>query len=177
MNKKTAKSLFYYRFCTCTNANIFQTKFTYRSTWTFLLFLQARFGRTPTKIAMGIKPIKTPRENPEGNLKSDCSCGLSFANSSQLFFHQTKFDHFVDYCALCDKKYSSVAKLKRHIESLHAGSEFYCEVCGRKFNRIDNLKAHEHLVHGINKCRACAAVFQTKPELKLHLIEIHGSRK
>ena len=145
-----------------------------------LLFLQARFKSPYMKIAMGVKPIKsasnTPRENPERTVDLGCSCGLTFANSSQLFFHQTKFDHFTNYCVLCDKTYSSVPKLKRHIESLHAGSEFTCDLCNRKFNRIDNLRAHEQCVHGFFKCGTCAAMFLSKPELKLHLIEVHGKK-
>ena len=143
----------------------------------YSLFFQRKQKRTG-KGAMGSKPTLAGEYAFQGQTSNlTCGCGQSFSNNSQLFFHQTKFDHFTDYCALCDKKYSSIPKLKRHIESLHAGSEYYCLVCTRKFNRIDNLKAHERMVHGIIKCRSCGAVFNTREDLKKHLFDVHGSRK
>ena len=143
-----------------------------------LFILQKKQKRTPTKMATGATPLLARKYSYfDQNQNLNCACGQNFSNSAQLFFHQTKFDHFTDYCTLCEKKFSSVPKLKRHIESLHAGSEYYCGLCGRKFNRIDNLKAHERMVHGISKCRTCAAVFDNNIDLKKHLLDAHGSRK
>ena len=50
-------------------------------------------------------------------------------------------------CNICDLRYSSKSKLKRHVNSKHLEIKFPCHECGKKFSDADSVKRHIDSVH------------------------------
>ncbi|XP_055870200.1 zinc finger protein 107-like [Biomphalaria glabrata] len=74
-------------------------------------------------------------------------------------------------CALCQKHFISLSRLKRHL-LIHSGERPYkCKVCSKSFNQSSTLKRH-HLIHGIHqktyKSKTCRISFSTSSKLKSH---------
>ena len=55
--------------------------------------------------------------------------------------HHCELEMYV--CDLCNRKFSTQGRLKRHRESVHRQSAgFSCQVCGQRFYRKDVLQRH-----------------------------------
>ena len=66
-------------------------------------------------------------------------CDQEFSSAEALFQHQVDVGHLGITCHLCTREYSSIGKLKRHIETVHSDAKNYaCMLCSSAFNRQDN---------------------------------------
>ncbi|XP_055305996.1 zinc finger protein 2-like isoform X2 [Sitodiplosis mosellana] len=81
-------------------------------------------------------------------------------------------------CVFCDKTFSSLKMLRRHIQIVHkqvrleSRSEHLCELCGKKYNAKWNLQLHKRFVHfegGPVKCPKCPKMFKCQPYLDIHI--------
>jgi hypothetical protein len=77
-------------------------------------------------------------------------------------------------CDECGQRFSGLnqrANLRRHVESVHAQSQFHCDVegCNVTFNRIDNLRVHAVNAHSGKPCERpdCTYVATDQSEMKL----------
>ena len=51
-------------------------------------------------------------------------------------------------CNSCEKAYTRIDGLKRHIQTVHEGHKDHkCEVCSKSFSMAHHLKKHIHAVH------------------------------
>ncbi|XP_017091330.2 zinc finger protein weckle [Drosophila bipectinata] len=119
-----------------------------------------------------------PSESPQ--LECD-QCGLSFSRASQLNAHyrthQSSKEKQDNCCPHCNKNFTTVGTLKRHIEGVHKQIKPYeCALCGKGFKYLTGLKEHK-LVHTDDcpfECPVCRRRFKNKARLKIHS-DIHSS--
>ena len=103
------------------------------------------------------------------------NCGREFSSPLRLLVHQYESNHLSVLCFVCDKSFSRRENLRRHIKSLHLQEEHVCDQCieRRCYNRSDNLFAHQMKVHGMVRCKYCAAGFTDIKCLKEHMTMHH----
>ena len=77
---------------------------------------------------------------------------------------------------------SQMAKLKRHIESVHEKTKpFKCDICDYRASRKSHLKKHIELVHYEEtkpfKCDICDYSCSYKTNLKKHIESVHEGKE
>jgi DNA-directed RNA polymerase subunit RPC12/RpoP len=74
-------------------------------------------------------------------------------------------------CEKCDKTFSDVRYLAKHMR-VHTGSQPYlCKTCGKKFSRSDNLATHMRIHTGSQPylCKTCGKKFSDASNLATHI--------
>ena len=86
-------------------------------------------------------------------------------------------------CNSCDKKYSVLKTLQRHVREYHL-NKYTCDSCNVEFGRKENLNRHiasqicfvtDELENLTFKCKKCKKLFLTQEKLNNH--EIHNCTK
>ena len=84
-------------------------------------------------------------------------------------------------CKLCEKSFTTLGNLKRHINVHHEGHKDYsCDSCGKHFSQAATLKRHIHTIHEGQKdykCDSCDKLFFHAHQLKSHIQKIHADVK
>lgn len=109
-----------------------------------------------------------------GEMEKVCkSCLLVFPNSWTLKKHASRCHHGGDRkfaCHVCNSRFTSPAKLKRHA-LIHTGERPYaCRFCRKCFNQTSTLKTHERIHTGEcpYKCKTCGRMFRHLSTLRKH---------
>nr|XP_016923825.1 zinc finger protein 184 [Drosophila suzukii] len=130
------------------------------------------------------------RRNSIGSAKYSCSvpeCGATFKRLDQLDRHEYHHTGIKKHaCAYegCDKTYSIVTHLKRHLRSTHERPDatvkktVKCalEECSKMFISVSNMTRHMRETHEsprVYPCSHCSAKFSQKLKLKRHEIREH----
>nr|XP_022305813.1 zinc finger protein 93-like [Crassostrea virginica] len=86
-------------------------------------------------------------------------------------------------CEYCDKRFSEIASLRRHVFSLHTAEKpfFMCEYCSARFSYKHKLKSHikvKHTCKGLTLylCEICGKNFNCSSHLALHRRVHSGER-
>jgi uncharacterized Zn-finger protein len=74
---------------------------------------------------------------------------------------------------LCEKAYSNLFNLKRHIESFHKGIKKHtCDICNRALSSKQNLREHKFKHFGMKpyicSYKGCRASYRQSSQLALH---------
>ena len=71
-------------------------------------------------------------------------------------------------CEICEKKFSQMKTLKKHVSSVHETETFQCEICNIIFSKEAILKRHVSSVHEnkLFECEICDKTFSTKGNFK-----------
>ncbi|XP_061727420.1 zinc finger protein 287-like [Cydia pomonella] len=89
------------------------------------------------------------------------------------------------YCALCDKRFASVATHRQHlrVSRRHVAEtdfSFVCNECGKKFVNKTRLRDHvdwEHLKKIKFRCQLCNKPFKCHTSLYVHLQNVHRNKE
>ncbi|XP_006792423.1 gastrula zinc finger protein 5-1-like [Neolamprologus brichardi] len=105
-----------------------------------------------------------------------CSlCNKSFSCLFQLEKHVATHQPSKRFrCLECGKSFTQKTRLRTH-QSVHTGERpFSCKICGKMFSRQDNCLRHERFHSGLEpySCRQCGKSFTVLGNLKIHE-EIH----
>ncbi|XP_047039695.1 zinc finger protein 2-like isoform X2 [Helicoverpa zea] len=89
------------------------------------------------------------------------------------------------YCALCDKRFASVATYRQHLRVsrrhvTETDFSFTCHECGKKFVSKTRLRDHidwEHLNNIKFRCQLCNKAFKCHTSLYVHLQNVHRNKE
>uniref|UniRef100_A0A914BUK1 C2H2-type domain-containing protein n=1 Tax=Acrobeloides nanus TaxID=290746 RepID=A0A914BUK1_9BILA len=79
-------------------------------------------------------------------------------------------------CEHCDKSYSTLSNMKRHIDIKHLEIKTECFYCGQPFTGLEYCRNYGevHKNENIYKCEICGAKYTTKGGLRKHQRSMHA---
>ena len=82
-------------------------------------------------------------------------------------------------CGKCDKKLTTNAGLRHHVNSMHIGKLFRCEFCESIFKSRSHLNRHINAIHSNMEqisCEKCNKTILGRENLKAHNRYMHETR-
>ena len=77
-------------------------------------------------------------------------------------------------CEDCDKSYTALNTLRKHVQSVHEGLKHQCEVCKYKTHSRSILVTHSKIHDGKKyRCDICSQYYSTELSLKSHKKDQH----
>ncbi|CAK1588478.1 unnamed protein product [Parnassius mnemosyne] len=125
--------------------------------------------------------LNDEKEQSAENGGRACSqCGKLYKNANTLHMHfmlKHPEDKIEVQCTSCNKKYSSLLSLQKHVRYMHRYSH-RCKACYRTFASSEILEQHgANCSKADTPCTVCGKIFNSKLALRNHLKYKHPETK
>ena len=97
----------------------------------------------------------------------------------ELLVHSINDQESENVCKICQKKFSSHSKMKRHVKSIHVASKDHvCNTCGKGFALKEKLTKHAkiHSTEKSHRCNVCGKAFKQFCNLRQHVDHCKGRK-
>ncbi|XP_061906043.1 zinc finger protein 652 [Entelurus aequoreus] len=107
-------------------------------------------------------------------------CGKKFVLESELALHQQTDCEKNIQCVSCNKSFKKLWSLHEHIKIVHGYAEkkFSCETCEKKFYTMAHVRKHmvAHTKDMPFTCETCGKSFKRSMSLKVHSLQHSGEK-
>jgi len=112
-----------------------------------------------------------PNTEEENEMKSCIQCDKIFSSLNEMMKH-IKSNHVEVKCNDCNKSFAEFKDLRRHIRKVHYTAGVVCQTCGKSFKHRDLQTWHWNFVHKVEPdmfCNLCGFECQNSHKLKRHM--------
>lgn len=130
---------------------------------------------------MDVQCNDLPHDKPKNQKISCTECGKMISKNNIMVHMATHKQTKARFpCIHCDKDFTDLNNLKKHVNTHTRDLIYPCDICGKTFDRTDTLGKHRKIMHSDERnhiCSVCGKGYALKQSLTQHMKSAHSNVK